>query len=192
MTRMTLLRLNGEAMRTYHVDWSVDEPYELVSGRSFVVPDHAFLVMVSGKDANGFDFQRISHTIVPGIAGAVAPWDRKKISSNSHVSFSVEPPEAVTPESTIFWAIRGEPLVLPCGYRSVVSVDIAWTKNGAPLSDIDERYVFYPDGRLVILSTTDSDAGVYQCEIRSSEGNVSGYALNVSMAGIVLEKEIFI
>lgn len=96
----------------------------------------------------------------------------------------LEPPVAINPQTGVVWAFRGEPLELLCRYRSIVSVTIVWRKNGQNLNS-NERLVFYTDGRLVILNVTDSDEGMYRCEIRSREGNVNGYPLNVTLAGVL-------
>ena len=66
-----------------------------------------------------------------------------------------------------------------------MSVTIVWYKDGQPL-DASENLVFYDDGRLVILNVADSDAGRYHCEIQSSEGDATGFPLNVSIAGLVV------
>ena len=66
-----------------------------------------------------------------------------------------------------------------------MSVTIMWYKDGQHL-DASDYLVFYNDGRLVILHVADSDTGRYHCEIQSSEGNATGFPLNVSIAGLVV------
>ena len=75
-----------------------------------------------------------------------------------------------------------EPLELLCRFSSIVSVTIVWYKSGQPLDTSNDLYVFYNDGRLVILNVTRADEGIYHCEIQSREGNVDGFPLNVTIA----------
>ncbi|NXW59664.1 ROBO1 protein, partial [Eurystomus gularis] len=57
----------------------------------------------------------------------------------------------------------GEPAVLECvPPRGHPEPSISWKKNGARLSDKDERLAIR-GGKLMLASTRKSDAGVYVC-----------------------------
>jgi hemicentin len=160
VSNISLLRLNGDEIYGFLIDWEVQQYFQVNANVSFRAPTEPFLIKTSGKDENRFPFQRISRTMVPGSAG---------------------PPVYINIENTEFWETEGNPLVLPCPYRTIASVKISWNMDGSVLSD-GSRYVTNSDGRLLILSTTQSDAGLYQCRISSSVGNTSGQLLEVNIA----------
>ncbi|NXT23654.1 ROBO2 protein, partial [Syrrhaptes paradoxus] len=59
--------------------------------------------------------------------------------------------------------VAGEPAVLECvPPRGHPEPSVSWKKNGARLSDKDERLTIR-GGKLMVASTRKSDAGVYVC-----------------------------
>ena len=159
VSSISLLQLNGDEIQRFSMDWDVEQFFQVDANVSFRAPIEPFLVKTSGRDENNLPFQRISGTMVPGSPG---------------------PPVYFDIGNTEFWETEGNPLVLPCPYRTIVSARISWRKDGSVLSD-GSRYVTNSDGRLLILSTSRSDAGQYQCQISSSEGNTSGQLLQVNI-----------
>eukprot|EP00118_Oscarella_pearsei_P016938 m.165733 g.165733 ORF g.165733 m.165733 type:complete len:5158 (+) comp38902_c0_seq1:154-15627(+) len=163
VTHIRFLQLTGEVIDSVNFDWNVSHPFQVSAEHRLLPPNDAFIVMVSGRDERGYDFHRLSSSIVPGRA---------------------DPPVPLRPETLLYWGIHGRPLVLPCPYRSTVSVMVEWRKDGVVLEASDDRYAQFDDGRLLIRHIAkDEDAGVYQCELKSFV-NVLGFELNVSIAKV--------
>jgi hemicentin len=161
VTHLYVMKLNGSRMEELPFKWKVSSSFDVTNQSTvFTAPSHQFLLLIRGRDEHGYRFQRITPTIIPGQA---------------------ESPVAIPSQTYIVWALKGEPLELLCRYQSMVSVSIVWYKDGQHFN-ASTRFVFYNDGRLVILNVKDSDAGSYHCEIQSSEGNATGFPFNVSIA----------
>ena len=161
VSTISLLELNGEEIQIFDVNWVVGEAFQINRALSFTAPREPFLIKTSGRDENDFPFQRISRTIVPGSAG---------------------PPVYIPVEKTVFWENEGNSLILPCPYRTIVSVRVLWRREKYLLYN-EPGYLTSSNGRLLIVSTNRSDAGRYRCQLRSSEGDdVYGQVLQVYIA----------
>ena len=166
VSNMVFYSIDGTSLHRVTLNWSAGDQFPVSTVAPFRAPTTPFFIKTTGTDENGFTFQRISRTIVPGKAG---------------------PPVYIPVDKTVFWQDERKALILPCPYRSVASVTVTWKKlhlKGTVVLQ-GSAYVTAPDGRLLIKSTILDDAGQYQCQIKSSEGVAEGQELKVNIASKV-------
>jgi hemicentin len=168
VSTISILQLNGDDIEIFDVDWVVGQDFQVSQALSFVATRDPFVIKTSGRDENNFPFQRISRTIVPGRIG---------------------PPVYIPIENTVFWENEGNPLVLPCPFRTLVSVRVLWRRDVYLLYN-EPGYETGSNGRLFIVSTNRSDAGLYRCQIQSSEHDVFGQVLQVNIATVPVIEDL--
>lgn len=70
-------------------------------------------------------------------------------------------------------AIVGESSVLACMKSGSPSPEVRWFKDGQPIEPAERYFLTAEDQLLIIVKTTESDAGEYKCEIENSLGKVN-------------------
>lgn len=68
----------------------------------------------------------------------------------------------------------GEPIVLECKATGSPKPTLTWLKDGGPLKVTDRHFFTAEDQLMIIVDTTLSDAGVYECLMNNSLGTEHG------------------
>ena len=70
-------------------------------------------------------------------------------------------------------AVKGLDKLLLCGVQSdpAITVRWYWTKDGSPVDE--SRMKLQNDGTLRIITVQESDAGTYECSVKSVAGNAT-------------------
>lgn len=68
----------------------------------------------------------------------------------------------------------GEPIVLECMASGSPKPTLTWLKDGGPLKATDRHFFTAEDQLMIIMDTTLSDAGTYECLMNNSLGSEHG------------------
>ncbi|XP_008585904.1 PREDICTED: hemicentin-2-like, partial [Galeopterus variegatus] len=67
-------------------------------------------------------------------------------------------------------AIEGSHALLPCTARGSPEPDIAWEKDGQPVSGAQGKFTIQPSGELLVTNSEGQDAGTYTCTAENAVG----------------------
>lgn len=68
----------------------------------------------------------------------------------------------------------GHSIILECMAGGSPKPKLSWRKNGSPLQTTERHFFTAENQLLIIVNTTISDEGAYECEMSNSEGSVNG------------------
>ncbi|XP_051950032.1 hemicentin-1 [Xyrauchen texanus] len=148
ITNMELVTLGGRSLRTIPVPlpsdrgsggiWSIPE---------FRTPSQSFFIKVSGKDRDGYNFQRLS--------------------SVSYTSIIPEPPLVSMP--TVVRGFYMQPAQIDCSVESDLPYTLRFTKGGITVGE-ERTFESSAEASWKIPHASGNDEGAYECVAQSTAG----------------------
>ncbi|XP_056628956.1 hemicentin-1 isoform X2 [Triplophysa dalaica] len=148
VSNMELMSLGGRSLRTIPVPLPTDRGFGgLWSIPEFRTPSQSFFLKVSGKDGDGYNFQRLS--------------------SVSYTNIIPEPPLVNMP--TVVKAFYMQPATIDCSVNSDLPYKLRFTRDGTTIGD-EGTYESSFKASWEIPRASGDDEGGYECVAQSTAG----------------------
>ncbi|KAA0713884.1 Hemicentin-1 Fibulin-6 [Triplophysa tibetana] len=161
VSNMELMSLGGRSLRTIPVPLPADGGFGgLWSIPEFRTPSQSFFLKVSGKDGDGYNFQRLS--------------------SVSYTNIIPEPPLVNMP--TVVKAFYMQPATIDCSVNSDLPYKLRFTRDGTTIGDEGTYEMSISEsGTLTIRRAAPVDAGNYTC-VATNEAGTASQSVTISFA----------